>query len=399
MLHGTAVVCMSSLEWEFSWHPNQEIMYRLGEAGNRVLYVETTGVRAARLRDWHRMLARMRTALGAGPRLQKTHPNVTVYAPLVLPFPHAPLAHSLNSRIVLRRINAWRRSGTESHLILWAFLPSPMTLAMIDHLRPSAVVFHYMGDAKASRPLPGVARAERALLQRSDLVFANSLSLLEKARQFTPNAHLFRAGVDVEAFQAAAEEAAVPPPDLQALAHPIVGYTGSIHEWLDLNLLGEVARGLPLWQFVMVGAVMRDIGSLRGIPNIHWLGPRAHRVLPHYIRHFDACMIPYALDPYTASAYPGKLNEYLALGKPVVATPLPELIAYNREFGDIVHLADAAGSFREALHRATGEDAEARRPRYVATARANSWKAQLDAMSALITERLLMQTPRPPAPT
>ncbi len=387
MLTNLAVVCMSSLEWQFSWQPNQEIMYRLGEAGNRVLFVETTGVRSVRLRDWRRILSRIRTSLGVGSSLHKTQSNVTIYAPLVLPFPHSRLSHALNTRVIFRRIDTWRRAGTARDLVVWAFLPSPMTIAVIEHLQPSAVVFHYMGDAGASRPLPAVARAETELLHRSDLVFANSLPLLENARRFGSKAYLFRAGVDVRAFQRAAD-GAPRPKELDGMRGPIAGYVGSIHEWLDLKLLAEAAGRLPSWHFVMIGTIVRDVGSVRRFTNIHWFGPRPHQDLPQYINYFDVCMIPYILNEYTASAYPGKLNEYLALGKPVVATALPELAAFNREFGEVVFLSSTAASFARALVDAFEQSTDAAREQRLEAARANSWQAQLEAMSDLIAARI-----------
>lgn len=384
MLTGRAIICMSTIDWNFSWQPNQEIMYRLAQSGNRILYIETTGARTVRASDWRRLLARFRSALGARPPLQRTHPNLMIYSPLVLPFPHLAPAHAVNKTVISRTVDGWRRRTARDDVIFWAFLASPLTLALIDHLRPTVVVYQCMGDATASRPIPEIARAEQVLLRRCDLAFANSLRLLDHVRQFTPRAHLFRAGADVEAFERAAAAATDPPPELAGMSGPVVGYIGSIHQWVDLALLAEVAGRLLGWQFVMIGPVLRDVSGLRRLSNLHWLGARPHHELPRYMRHFAVGMIPYVLDSYTASAYPGKLNEYLALGIPVVATPLPELEAYNQEFGDVVSLAGGGEAFADAIRRAAEAATESRRAQYREAARQNSWQRILDQMSALI---------------
>jgi len=397
MLTGRTVVCMSTIEWGFSWQPNQEIMYRLAEAGNRVLFIETTGARNVRLTDWRRLLWRLRFALGASASLERTHPNLLVYSPLVLPFPHSRLTHSLNTRVVFRTVDTWLRENGSGNLLFWAFLPSAMTLALIEHVRPALVIYQCMGDTPAGHPVSAIARSERELMRRCDLAFANSLRLLQHVRRFTPEAHLFRAGVDLEAFQRTVSEAEAPPPELADISDPIAGYVGSIHPWLDLELLAGAARELSTWQFVMIGPLLRDVSRLRGLSNIRWLGQQPHHELHRYIRHFDVGIIPYVLDEYTASAYPGKLNEYLALGKPVVATPLPELVDYNREFGNVVYLAGGASAFADAIRRAQ-ESSASRRQQYLAVARANSWGQRVEAMSAII-ERLLTPVTGPPSLT
>lgn len=389
MLNGKTIICMSTIEWEFSWQPNQEIMHRLATAGNSVLFIETTGARNVKITDWKRILKRLQFALGSQLRPKRTPPNLDIYSPLVLPFPHSRLAHVLNTYIVFRAVDAWLHKIGRRDLLLWAFLASPMTLALIEHIRPSLVVYQCMGDVTASRPIPGIARAERELMSRCDLAFANSLRLLEHLRQFTSDAYLFRAGVDADTFEERASQSETVPEELTGLNGPIAGYVGSIHQWLDLELLAEVARKLPTWQFVMIGPALRDVSHLRGLANIHWLGARPHSDLPAYIRHFDVCIIPYVLDDYTASAYPGKLNEYLVLGKPVVATALPELQDFNDEYNHVIFLAADAGLFADALRRGRTDVTDGMREEYRKVAHLNSWGARVGEMSNIIEDELL----------
>src|SRR2546422_10075072 len=134
--------------------------------------------------------------------------------------------------------------------------------------------------------------------------------------------------------------------------------------------------------------VVRDISALSALPNVLLLGQKPHWEIPRYVRCFDACVIPYVRNAYTETAYPAKLNEYLALGKPVVATPLPELVDYNRENGDVLHLAGDAAAFVEALREAFPKTTKDVLERYRKVAQQNSWATRVEDMSNLIEEFL-----------
>jgi glycosyltransferase involved in cell wall biosynthesis len=110
--------------------------------------------------------------------------------------------------------------------------------------------------------------------------------------------------------------------------------------------------------------------------------------VPRYVRFFDVCIIPYVRDAYTETTYPAKLNEYLALGKPVVATPLPELVDYNQEFDGVLRLAGDAPTFASALREAVEGNAPERQAHYRRVAGKNAWTTIVEAMSGLIEEKL-----------
>ena len=100
---------------------------------------------------------------------------------------------------------------------------------------------------------------------------------------------------------------------------------------------------MPDVSFVLVGPEQTDMSALRAFPNVHLLGKKSHAEVPRYVKAFDVGLVPYRLTDYTANVYPTKLNEYLAMGMPVVATDLPEIRRFNRDHGDIVSVAADAG--------------------------------------------------------
>jgi glycosyltransferase involved in cell wall biosynthesis len=304
------------------------------------------------------------------------------------PFPHSRLARFINRWILLRTIRRWLGRAIGSQDILWAYFPSPLNADLFRLGGFGVRVYQLMSSAEAVRVHSGIAKANEIMLRESTLVFANSRRLREQAGALNPRAYLFRAGVNLEVFEQADRDDRRTPPDLTGLAGPLIGYVGALHQWVDLDLLQQVAVGMPDCRFVLVGPLGRNLGALRNLPNVRWIGQKAHGEIPSYVRHFDVCVIPYVRDAYTATAYPAKLNEYLALGKPVVATPLSELVDYNQEYGKILHLAGDAPAFIKALRQALVETTPAMRDQYRHVARQNSWAVRVEEMSHLVEEVL-----------
>ena len=131
------------------------------------------------------------------------------------------------------------------------------------------------------------------------------------------------------------------------------------------------------------------MSTLRSAPNIALLGLKPHSELPRYVKAFDVGLVPYRLTDYTANVYPTKLNEYLVMGIPVVATDLPEIRRFNAEHGDIVAMAGDADAFAAAIrrsHRAFERRHDCQRR--IEVAHANSWQSRIAAMKVLIDEAL-----------
>ncbi|MFN2598390.1 MAG: glycosyltransferase, partial [Pyrinomonadaceae bacterium] len=145
------------------------------------------------------------------------------------------------------------------------------------------------------------------------------------------------------------------------------------------------ARARPAWSWVFVGAPEAPLKDLAALPNVYLLGQRPHGDLARYIEAFDVCIVPYRRSAYTETVVPTKINEYLAMGKPVVSTKLPPVCDFNDKYQVLITTEDRQESFLRAIEQALslGEDAalvERRR----AVAREGDWEARLEAMSELI---------------
>ena len=205
---------------------------------------------------------------------------------------------------------------------------SPMTASTVmECLDPVGIVYDCMDElANFKFAPPDIAARERFLLQHSDLVFTGGHSLYRAKSAEHPNTHLFGCGVDVPHFESAAAIDTKVPDEIALLPKPVLGYFGVIDERLDYALIELLAKCFPLASIVMVGPLAKvrreDLPSL---PNIHWLGQRSYSQLPAIVKGFDVCLMPFALNAATQYINPTKTLEYLAAGKQVVSTAVPDV--------------------------------------------------------------------------
>ena len=384
VLEGQDIVCFSSIDWQFIWQGHQEIMSTLAANGNRVLFVENTGVRAPAIRDFRRITQRIRNWWRGTKGFRRERENLFIYSPILLPFPYSSVMRRINRSLLTRALNRWMRAAGFGRPIVWTFLPTPLVRDVIRDLDPAVSVYYCIDDfASSSHAARKITRSEQQLCREVDLVFVTSEKLREKAARFSEHVSLFPFGVSYKKFEDTRESPDRIPADLAALPRPVVGYVGGIHQWMDLEMLTEVARRMPDTTFALVGPLQIDIGSAHA-PNLHFLGKKAHDDVPRYIKGFDVGIVPYVLSEYTANVYPTKLNEYLAMGIPVVATDLPEIRRFNADHGPSVAVAGNADQFVAALRTALAPSTDEQRRARIAIAKANSWHARIAQMSALV---------------
>lgn len=387
MLNGADILCLSSIDWDFIWQGHQEIMSTLAAQGNRVLFIENTGVRAPTLKDLPRLRQRWRNWRDGTKGFRQVRENLVVYSPVILPFPYSRLARWVNRLVLLRALRRWMRAMGFGRPVVWSFLPTPLARDLIRALDPEMTVYYCIDDfATSSTQSKRIRGSERAFFREADLVFVTSEHLRQRAAQISTRVHLFPFGVNFERFSRVRQSPDGIPAELNGMSRPVVGYVGGIHQWVDQELLVRAAVRLPQATFVLVGPSQTDVSKLASCPNVRLLGKKAHGELPAYLKGFDVGVIPYRLSEYTANVYPTKLNEYLAMGLPVVATDLPEIRRFNAEHGAVVRVAKDAEAFVEGIRAVCGAAPLEERERRVAVARKNGWAERIAQMSALIED-------------
>lgn len=382
-LEGRDIVCLGFGEWDAElWTNQQHLMARLGRR-NRVLFLESLGLRQPRLagRDLRRMARRVERA-AAGPR---SVDGLHVLSPLVIPIHGRPRIRALNARLLRAQVGRAARALGLERPVLWSYVPQADWL--VETLQPSAIVYHCVDDIAAQKGVQAAAfrSAEAHFAARADLVLASAPALAERMR--TLNRRVFYAPnvADTERFATALEEG---PADaaMAALPRPRIVFTGAVVATkLDLELLEGVARARPGWTIALVGPVGAgdpgtDISALERLPNIHLLGARPYAALPEVLRGADVALVPYAINELTRSVFPMKVYEYLAAGLPVVTTPLPSLTGTP----GVVVAADGPATVA-AVERALAEDGPAARRARSAAVHGNSWDARLDEIDSYLS--------------
>jgi len=382
-IEGRDIVCLGFGEWDAElWTNQQHLMSRLARR-NRVLFLESLGLRQPRLagRDLRRMARRVERAAAGARAVDGLH----VLSPLVIPIHGRPRLRTLNAGLLRAQVGRAAHSLGFERPLLWSYVPQADWL--VETLEPSAIVYHCVDDIAAQKGVAAAPfrEAEARFAARADLVLASAPALAERMR--TLNEHVFYAPnvADTDRF-ATALEVGPTDPAIAALPGPRIVFTGAVVATkLDLELLEGVARARPHWSIALVGPVgagdpRTDISALERLPNVHLLGARPYVGLPEVLRGADVALVPYAINDLTRSVFPMKVYEYLAAGLPVVTTPLPALA----EITGVVVAADAPATVA-AVERALAEDSPAARRARSAAVRENSWDARLEEIGSYLS--------------
>jgi glycosyltransferase involved in cell wall biosynthesis len=381
-LRGRDIVCVGFADWDTElWTNQHHLMSRLARE-NRVLFVESLGLRRPQLagRDLARIARRLRRGLQAPREVDGLH----VLSPLVVPLHRSRLVRALNARLLPWLVrHATRRLGLRAP-ILWAYVPQAEVL--IEAIGPSLVVYHCVDDIAAHELIDTASfqAAEERFAARADLVLASAPSLAERLRKISGNVMDAPNVADTERFARALEPGRLDPA-MAALPAPRIVFTGAIAAAkLDLPMLAQMARLRPSWSFALVGPVgtgdpHTDVSALAAEPNVHLLGLRSYAELPDVLRAADVGLIPYARNELTNSIFPMKVYEYLAAGLPALATPLPALAGVAE-----VRTAPDAEGLIVLIEQELDQDTHERRAKRSRAARAHSWDGRLEEIAAAI---------------
>lgn len=381
-LEGRDIVCIGTADWATELPINQhQLMRRLG-ARNRVLFVESLGLRRPQLAS--RDLRRIARRLTRGLRGARSVGSLHVLSPLVMPFHGSAALRAVNRRLLRLQVRwAARRMGM-SKPILWAYAPQAEVL--LDVLDPGPVVYHCVDDVASQKGVDAESfrAAEERFARRADLVLASAPALAERMRSLSSNVLYASNVADTELFATALDPGPVDP-FVEGLPRPLLVFQGAIVATkLDVGLIAELAALRPDWSIVLVGPRGAgdpggDLSALDAAPNIHFAGTRKEANLPAVLRGADAGLIPYAINDLTRSVFPMKVYEYLAAGLPVFSTPLPALADVGA-----VEAVDSAAEMSAAIERELAVAGAERRTERSRGASAHSWQARIEEIETAL---------------
>ena len=322
------LLCFSHLRWNFVYQRPQHLMSRAAE-GMKVWYVEEP--------IWGNELR---------VEVRSEGENLTILVP------HIPHGTPFDDVLAYQRRLLDQLIETEriTDFVSWYY--TPMALLFSDHLTPVGTVYDCMDELSAFLGAPReLIDLESKLINRADQVFTGGYSLYEAKRNRHANVHAFPSSIDFAHF-AKARRHEQEPADQVGIAHPRIGFSGVVDERFDVQLLGELARRRPEWQFVIIGPIVKiDPATLPHSNNVHYLGMKSYKELPAYFSGWDVAMLPFALNDSTRFISPTKTPEYLAAGLPTVSTPIRDVV---RTYGtrQFTQIADTAEAFEKALEAA-----------------------------------------------
>jgi glycosyltransferase involved in cell wall biosynthesis len=326
------LICFSHLRWNFVFQRPQHLMSRFARDMEVIYWEEPVEIGPK-----DTAYLQVREAEDA--------PGVHVVVP------HLPQGMPEDAReAALGRLLDAHLASRRGPLIAWYY--TPMMLPFSRHVTPDLTVYDAMDELSKFKFAPEhLLSFEQELIDRSDVVFTGGSSLYEAKKDRHDNVHCFPSSVDrAHFFKARSRQ--FDPADQEDLPKPRLGFYGVLDERFDTALLAKVAEMRTNWSFVMVGPVVKI--SEEDLPrrsNIHYLGSKTYAQLPSYLSGWDVALMPFAMNESTQFISPTKTPEYLAGGKPVVSTPIKDVV---RHYGHLegVLIASTPEEFAQACDRA-----------------------------------------------
>lgn len=263
----------------------------------------------------------------------------------------------------------------------WVY--SPAFIEALDLFSFDKIVYDCMDELSLFKGADSkLAQQETALLGRADVVFTGGKSLYESKSKTHPRVYCFPSSVDRPHFEKALNGIPVPA-DIRLGDKPIVGYYGVIDERIDMDLLAKLADKLPSVNFVMVGPLAKITeAELAKAPNIHYLGMKPYDLLPNYLKAFDIAMMPFSMNDATRYISPTKTLEFMAAYKPIVSTPVYDVV---RDYAHCISIAADADAFCEAIQRLIDpRHREILIPQFDRVLETTSWDNTVEAMKQTI---------------
>jgi len=387
MLHGKSIICFGGEDWWYHHpHSKNHLMRRFARAGNKVIFVNSISMGLAPMKSGE-LVPRVKRKLKSYAKLARTtEEGITVVSPAVIPFFGSRAAVATNRKLLTAQISLLAKSRGLTLPILWIAIPTAIEVA--GRLDESLIVYHvsdkYDANTMDHATDPALIRRlhERAI-EAADLIFYSSRKLLAEAEQGREKSHLLEQAVDFERWSRINEVPVVEA--VQQIPGPRIGYFGAIEPWLvDQELIRKASRERPEWHWVFIGNKSRGL-EIESLPNVHFLPPVSYDDLPGYAAGFDVCVLPWNTEvPFTSYGSAIKVREYLATGKPVVISPLPEY----ESMSDVLRIARSREQFLELVEDALREEGPEKARARQDAVRTGTWDARAEWVSELIEAKL-----------
>lgn len=386
VLSGFDIVVLSPSEWRDNAVSNMHISSILSESNN-VIYVETMGGRLPRLselgRVWQRLKRIFIPAISNDESRGLGRKNVEILSPFAIPLHSNKLISIINRKLLVFQINRKLRKRAIKNPLIWSF--SPRWLPIIKHLQYSNMIFHCVDALHTYDASPEFKEQYIESVALANIVFTPGILLEQELKEINKFTYRIGHGCGMEHLHYNFSEV---PIELHDIPEPRVIYSGTLANWVDYDLIYDVAYKLPNVSFVLIGYIHalapRDkVQKISALKNIHLLGYKDFKDLPVYYHASKIGIVPYqASNEHIQYSTPTKFLDYLAAGLPVISTRFPAAEAMNEWVKCIDTVEEFVNTVEYLLQNDTDELKENRRS-YAAT---NEWGSKVSEMSNRIRE-------------
>ena len=373
-------VCIASTRWDYIWQRPQQLMKIISE-NNRVLFFNHSFPVAykdikEKLDDptlWKKRLTKINEKLWVFSTIHLS-PTETEYLP---------------SDISYKEFNYKIKNQALHYLLDKLDFVEPIILTnlgesikYIGDIPDSIICYDCIDDFSSfTWSEEETIILEEELCERSDIIFTTAENLYHKMKQVNDKTYILPNAVDYYHFSQATKNDRVME-ELSGLSEPIIGFVGAFYEWIDEELLNFLADENQDWSFVFIGPVQSGEGEeIVERKNVTFLGIKDYDILPDYISQFNVCLIPFKINSITLSANPIKMWEYLATGKPIVSTPIPEVARYE----DVIYIGKDKIDFLAKIEEALEEDSKLISIKRMRIAKKNDWSIRVKKLLNIVT--------------
>lgn len=372
------IVTLFGVHWKGQWQRHHQLISRLSKHF-KILYIDSPRDFITFLKDFKDRKITLLQILN----FKKESENIFVHSPII-PFSlrRYPTLNKLYLFLIYLNLKRLIRKLEFKDIIL--FLYSPYCEFFINKFNEKLSIYDCCDEHSelvGKRLKNKIKNLEGILLKKIDIVITTSENLFIKKSKFAKNTSLIPNAVDFNHFNSAFTNNFERPIDLPS--SPIIGFFGAIKEWIDLELIYFTCEKIKNVNFVLIGSLDKGSDKISN-PNLYFLGHKEYKILPQYLKHFDVCLLPFKINELTKSVSPIKMFEYMASGKPIVSTNLPEPAKY----GDIIYVAENREDFVKKIELALDENDQNLVQKRIQIAIENTWDRRVDDVLNIIPKFL-----------
>ena len=310
--------------------------------------------------------------------------SAIVCNPFIVPFVYDSLTAKLNRMLLRAQFQRLLPRVNFHKYILW--VGTPTAAPFLDLFDPSLTIYNPVDRYHAFEFVNGdkIRDYEKQIAAKANAIICTSDAIRKDMSEFNQHVFTVTHGVDMDHFHSALNHEKRLE-DIDSLPTPIIGYFGGLSERVNYKLIRKVAARYPAASIVLIGNKLSSLNELEGLANVHFLGFRDFSLLPHYMKRFSVCLIPYHVNELMEAVDPIKLREYLCQGKAVVSVDLPEV----RKLEELVYIGRDEEEFVEMVGKALEEKDTSLTAARIAAARRSEWPYKIAEISEIISDAFI----------